>query len=233
MIVLGADGCPGGWVVAEVAAEVAADVAAEGAPGSPVRWHSVADAEGLLALADRLGAALVAADVPVGLPETGPRACDVAAKKVLGGLSASSVFPAPVRGVLAAPTYAAARALSPSLSAQAYALVPRIRDVDDALRRRGPAVHDRFVECHPELSLRALTGRALARKRSAPGALQRLRALEREFGPLPDDPPREAALDDALDALACAWTARRWAAGASELLGGETDALGTPMRIVV
>ena len=221
MIVLGADGCPGGWVVAEVA------------PGAPVRWHAAADAEALLALADRLGAAAVAADVPVGLPEQGPRACDVAAKERLGGHSASSVFPAPVRGVLQAPTYGVARMLSPSLSAQAYALVPRIRDVDDALRRRGPAVHDRFVECHPEVSLRALTGRVLPRKRSAPGALLRLRSLEQAFGPLPDDPPAAAALDDALDALACAWTARRWATGAAELLGGETEALGTPMRIAV
>lgn len=229
MIVVGADGCPGGWVVAGVPA----GTAAAGAPGGPVQWHFAADAEGLFALADRLGAAAVAADVPVGLPETGPRACDLAAKARLGGRSASAVFPAPVRGVLETRTYAAARALCPSLSAQAHALVPRIRDVDGALRRRGPGVHDRFVECHPEVSLRTLTGRVLARKRSAPGALQRLRALEREFGPLPDDPPYAAALDDALDALACAWTARRWVAGAYELLGGEPDALGVPMRIVV
>ena len=219
MIVLGADGCPGGWVVAQV--------------GPDVRWHAVVDAEGLLDLAERVGAAAVAADVPVGLPESGVRRCDVLARSQLGGRAAASVFAAPVRAVLTARTYGQARALSPSLSAQAHALVPRIRDVDDALRRRGPAVHRTFVECHPEVSLRALTGRTLARKRSAPGALQRLRALERAFGPLPDDPPAGAALDDALDALVCAWTARRWAGGAARVLGGEVDATGTPMRIVV
>ncbi len=86
---------------------------------------------------------------------------------------------------------------------------------------------------HPEVSLRGLCGRVLARKRSAPGALQRLRALEEVFGPVPADPPAEAALDDALAALACAWTARRWAAGRHRLLGGEVDATRMPMRIVV
>ena len=68
---------------------------------------------------------------------------------------------------------------------------------------------------------------------AAPGALLRLRALEAALGPVPDDPPAGAGLDDALDALACAWTARRWARGEAEVLGGEVDVLGTPMRIVV
>ena len=50
---------------------------------------------------------------------------------------------------------------------------------------------------------------------------------------MPDDPPASAALDDALDALACAWTALRWRRGEAEVLGGEVDATGVPMRIVV
>ena len=56
--VLGADGCPGGWVVAQAG------------PGG-LRWHEAADMRALLALARRVGAAAVAADVPIGLPRQG------------------------------------------------------------------------------------------------------------------------------------------------------------------
>jgi len=225
--VLGADGCPGnGWVVAELA---------PGVGGGPprLRWHGVVGARALLELARDLGAGALAVDVPVGLPEQGRRACDVLARERLKGGGASSVFAAPERAALQHRTYGAARAQQRSLSAQAFALVERIRDVDDALRAAGPGVHDLVVECHPEVSLRALTGQVLPPKKTAPGALLRLRALERELGALPVDAPRGAALDDALDALACAWTARRWQAGEAEVLGGERDAADVPMRIVV
>lgn len=225
--VLGADGCPGGWVVAEVDEVDGVD----GPPGALIRWHLAADAAGLLALADATGAAAVAVDVPIGLPEHGLRACDRVARTRLRGGGASSVFAAPPRRVLPCSSYAEARALVPSLSAQTWALVARIRDVDDALR--GDDRHATVVECHPEVSLRELTGTVLPRKRSAPGALQRLAALRAVFGELPDDPPPEAALDDALDALVCAWTARRRLTGAALVLGGEVDGTGTPMRIVV
>ena len=222
--VLGADGCPGCWVVAEVGA---------GAGARGVRWHRASDMAGLLELAAGRGAQALAADVPIGLPEAGTRACDVQARARLRGGGASSVFAAPARAALSFARYADARPHLPSLSAQAFALVARVRDVDDALRAAGPHVHRWVVECHPEVALRALTGQVLPRKRSAPGALLRLRALEQAFGPVPADAPAGAGLDDALDALAAAWTARRWLAGSAEVLGGEPDATGVPMRIVV
>src|SRR5438132_8300619 len=55
---------------------------------------------------------VVAIDVPIGLTDSGPRACDVGARKLLGGKRASSVFPAPVRAALAATSYADACARS-------------------------------------------------------------------------------------------------------------------------
>ena len=219
-LVLGADGCPGnGWVVAAV--------------GSSITWHWVVGAAALLALADELGAAAVAADVPIGLPASGTRGCDQAARARLRGGGASSVFAAPVRGVLEHQTYAEARGAYPSLSAQTFGLVPRIRDVDETLRAAGSTVHGRVVECHPEVSLRALTGVVLPRKKSAPGALLRLRALGDALGPVPADAPVGAGVDDALDALSCAWTAARWLRGAADVLGGSLDETGVPMRIVV
>lgn len=224
-LVLGADGCRGGgWVVALV----------DGA--GALSWEWAGDTGALLALADECSADAVALDVPIGLPPLGGRrACDDLARARLGARR-SSVFAAPPREVLGCPDYGAARPLAPSLSAQAFGLVPRIREVDEVLRTRGPDVHRRVVECHPEVAFAAMAaGRlSLPPKRTAAGALTRLALLrERSDQPLPVDVPPGATLDDALDAAACAVVAQRWAAGAAEVLGGEADGTGVPMRIVV
>lgn len=211
--VLGVDGCPGGWVGALVT-------------GPAVTWLLLPDAAAVLAVE----AAAVGIDIPIGLPPVGPRACDVAARARLGARR-SSVFPAPVRAVLGASSYADARVRSVaasgrSLSAQAWNLVPRIADVDAA-----EVDHYRVVEVHPELVFATLAG-PLGPKKTPDGAAARVAAL-REWLPGGWPPhPRPARLDDALDALACAWTAQRWLAGTAEVLGGEPDATGTPMRIV-
>lgn len=225
LLVLGADGCKGGgWAVAMIDGE------------GELSWHWAADTRALLQIADEYDADAVALDVPIGLPALGARRqCDVESRVRLGARS-SSVFAAPPREVLACTSYAEARPIAPSLSAQAFALVPRIRQVDEALRGRGPDVHARVVESHPEVGFAAMAaGRgALAPKRSAAGALQRIALLEEVLdAPLPTDPPALAMLDDALDAAACALVAWRWARGEAEVLGDEVDALGTPMRIVV
>lgn len=225
-VVLGADGCRGGgWVIGVL------DGSGE------LAWEWAADTVALLAVAEAYDADAVALDVPIGLPALGQsRQCDALARRRLGG-RASSVFAAPPREVLACASYAEARAVASSLSAQAFGLVPRIREVDEALRGLGPSSYDRFVEAHPESAFAAMAGALggvvrLAPKKSAAGALQRL-ALLQEEAQVPVDVPSGAALDDALDALAIALVARRWAAGTAEVLGDERDACGLPMRIVV
>ena len=223
LLVLGADGCKGGgWAVAVIDGE------------GELSWHAAASTGALLELADEHDADAVALDVPIGLPALGgKRACDDLTRARLGARR-SSVFAAPPREVLACSTYAEARPLAPSLSAQAFGLVPRIREVDEVLRARGPEVHRRVVECHPELAFAAMAaGRPLAAKKTAAGALQRIGLLEEALdASLPSDVPGPASLDDALDAAACALVALRWARGEAEVLGDELDALGTPMRIV-
>jgi predicted RNase H-like nuclease len=220
-VVLGADGVSRNrWVVAELR------------PDGPITWHLVTGAAELLALSDAASADAVALDVPIGLPASGQRRCDKEAYASLGARR-SSVFMAPPRHVLEHDRYAAARAASPGLTAQAFALIARVRDVDEVLRAAGPEVHDRAVECHPELSFREMSGRELARKKSARGALERIEALTAAGLGDVREAPEEAALDDALDAMACAWTAARWASRAALVLGGDADALGVPMRIVV
>jgi predicted RNase H-like nuclease len=219
-VVLGADGVSRNrWVVAEVAG------------ATPVRWHLVTGAAALLVLADEVGAAAVALDVPIGLPASRHRRCDREAYEALGARR-SSVFMTPPRHVLEHDRYAAARAASPGLTAQSFALISRIRDVDTVLRAAGPAIHDRVIECHPEVTFRRMTGRELARKKSARGALERIEALTAAGLTDVREAPDEAGLDDALDAMACAWTALRWAEGTAGTLGGGPDELGLPMRIV-
>jgi predicted RNase H-like nuclease len=235
-LVAGVDGRRGGWAVA------LAEVGVRGVRS--VCWLVVAgqDAAGfrsVLALAS--GAVAVGVDCPIGLPSTAWRPCDLAAKRRLGRASAR-VFLTPPRPVLAAPTYADARAVARELldgravSAQTYGLRGIVLAVHAVLGVDAvPAsVPTGVVEVHPELSFMALAGRApgdpLPSKRTPPGRAARLAALAAwapdAVGDVPDG-------DDHLDALAAAWSAWRWSQGAAEVLGGELDERGVPMRMVV
>lgn len=224
MRVLGVDGCRGtrghGWVGALL-------------DGRRVRWLPLCSAAEILAV----DAAAIGIDIPIGLPAAGPRACDRAARRRLGRAGAS-VFPAPLRVVLSAAGYAEACARSRAvcgraLSVQAWHLVPRIADVDAMLR---PADHARVVEVHPEISFRALDAGVTDGKRTAVGMAQRLRAAASIVDDLELPHLPGVRADDALDALAVAWSARRWAAGDAEVLpcaNPPRDERDRPMRIVV
>jgi predicted RNase H-like nuclease len=148
--------------------------------------------------------------------------------------------------VLAAPTYADARAVARdllggrSVSAQTYGLRRVVLALDDALRRPLPGLEDvagSVVEVHPELSFMAMAGRPprdpLPSKRTPLGRRLREEALARWLrgaGPGAIGAPDG---DDHLDALAAAWSAHRWATGTAEVLGGEPDETGLPMRMVI
>ena len=211
--VLGVDGCRGGWVGALV-------------EDDRVGWHRFPDFASALAVP----ADVVAVDMPVGLPDRGRRDCDLLAKAVLGRAH-SRVFLAPPRRVLAAGSYAEGARLHRELtgglgmSVQTWHLVPKIREVD--------AVADdpRLVEVHPELSLAELAGTGpLPSKKTAAGRAARVSLLT---GWLPDLGALPAG-DDGLDALAAAWSGRRWLTGQARTLPEHPayDEIGRPMRIV-
>jgi predicted RNase H-like nuclease len=221
--VLGVDGWRGRWVGALL-------------DGRSVHLLDLADAAAVLAVPD---VEVVGIDMPIGLPDDRPRVCDDEARKLLRPHgAASSVFPTPVRAVLATDDYAEARALSRAAtdpprapSAQSFQLVKAIRALDDALGEP-PAEH--VVEVHPELAFRALDRELRDAKVTARGMARRLAALRTVMdvdAALLDAPPRVPAVD-ALDACAAAWSARRIADGTAECVGdGTTDARGRPMRI--
>jgi len=222
MAVLGVDGCPGGRVGARV-------------EDGHLTWHAGSVVTLLAVEADVVGI-----DIPIGLPPDGRRrAADVQARQRLG-TARSSVFFAPPRAVLAATSHDEATRLSRAagsvgVSIQTFHLLGRIAEVDAALRR-DPAAAARVVEVHPEVSLRHLApGAPLPPKRTAAGRQARLQVL-RSWLPSLDLPavlPGRAQPDDCLDAVAAAWSAQRRQAGIAEVLGGERDATGVPMQIVV
>jgi predicted RNase H-like nuclease len=204
--VAGVDGCRGGWVVAT---------------GDDV--FVAPTIEDVLAL----DVAVIAIDMPIGLPEAGQRACDVDARKLLGPRR-SSVFATPVRATLAATTYVDALAQHRAadgrgLSKQAYNLLPKIRELDE--HAGDPRLH----EAHPELAFARLLGHpAQHPKRSAEGRAERLVAL----GLTGISRLSGAAADDVLDALALVHTARHIAAGTGNRLGdGARDAREIDMSV--
>lgn len=223
MVVAGVDGCKGGWLAARRSdtGEVSVEVLTSIGP-----------------LVDELRAGALTAlavDMPIGLPHTGPRQCDIEARRRLGPRRAS-VFPTPVRAVLGATTYEEACARSRAacgraLSRQAYNLLPRIADVDAVVN---PDDQQLMVEAHPELAFALLAGSPLdAPKRTARGRDARLGALSGRGLVPPLSVPRGAALDDVLDAIALTEVAERVVAGVAERLGDATrDARGLRMEIV-
>jgi predicted RNase H-like nuclease len=221
MPVLGVDGWRGRWVGALL-------------DGRAVTLLDLVDVTAVLAVPD---VELVAIDMPIGLSDTGARTCDIEARALLVG-AASSVFPTPVRAVLATDDYAEARALSRAAtdpprapSAQAFQLVRAIRALDDAL---GDPPSDRVVEVHPELAFRALDPDVRDRKGSARGTIQRLRALRAvmDVEAALAEAPSGVPVVDALDACAAAWSAARLARGGGQCVGdGSMDSRGRPMRI--
>ncbi len=185
----------------------------------------------------RLHAAAI--DMPIGLPESGPRAADVEARRRVGPRR-SSVFPAPARAVVGAPTYAEACARSrlacgKAISKQLFNILGKIAEVDALVT---PSLQERVVEMFPEWSMTVLAGSPMAHpKRTAAGRAERVAALGAVFGHGALEAhlrrrPGGAGIDDVLDAFAGAWTARRLARGCAVRVGGDVDARGLRMEVV-
>ena len=187
-------------------------------------FRSESFAEALLVEAEVVGV-----DIPIGIPETGPRPADVEARRFVGARG-SSVFPTPVRKVLEAPTYAEARAIAveltgKSVSAQSYALRHRILEVD-----QHASLDERVIEVHPEVSFSELAHRPLLLKHRTDGLAERRALLEEAGIDVPDSVPRIAE-PDLLDATIVAWTASRHARGeALSLPDGHEGRIGAIWR---
>lgn len=169
-------------------------------------------------------------DVPIGLPSDGKRACDEAAAEYLSPDRRSSVFWTPCRAAVYARTLEAAKdaqeGLGYSVSNQAWAIAPRIRELDEFFAVF-PNALGTVRESHPEVCFAALNGGTPLEhaKSSEEGVAQRLGLLEECDPALPalyedavetfiDPPPHARRLShdahhDVLDAAVLAWTALR------------------------
>jgi predicted RNase H-like nuclease len=231
MEVAGVDGCPKGWLV------VWADA------GTFLRLLSVRVGPDFADVLQRTNqCAAVGIDIPIGLSDDGRRRPDVEARKVLSPLRHNSVFPAPIRPVLAATSYreacdisAKAHSEGKKISKQTYFMTLRIRDVDHHI---DAAVQNRVVEVHPEVCFWALNGRRPLDhyKRTCEGEGERLALLSAVFADdlAATELPIGAGRDDLLDACAAAWTAARYARGEHGTLPDDpqVDARGLRMEMV-
>jgi predicted RNase H-like nuclease len=227
----GVDGCPGGWL------RVGRD--AEGESLAPMLYS---DAAALLE--DLPGDATLGIDMPIGLSESGPRDCDQLVRRQLGRPRGASVFAAPLRLHLGADDYREALAQGRArdgrgLSIQSWNIVPKIRELDEALCAQID-LRSRVFEVHPELAFALWSGAPIAAsKRSPEGRAQREALVMLEFGEAAVSaaralgPKRRLADDDILDAFAALWSAERIAAGRDQRFPTEApcDAQGLRMQI--
>jgi predicted RNase H-like nuclease len=189
--------------------------------------------------------AVIAVDVPIGLMDRGSRACDQIARQQLKPHRHNSVFSAPIRAVLEATSYLDACATRQridgvSMSKQAYAIVPKIREVDELLRRR-PDLQQQVKEVHPEVCFTAWNGGTPMgfAKKTREGKAERDALIEAWLPDLYQRfvgmwPRSQVARDDLNDAFAALWTAERIAAGTAIRIPSADpprDAFGLPMEM--
>ncbi len=187
-------------------------------------------------------------DIPIGLLEGGPsgRRCDTETRRVLG-VRRSSVFPAPLRSVLDAADYEDAKgrsiaATGKALSKQAFAIVPKIREVELLLRGSSKA-RTMVREVHPELCFWSLAGgKPMAHpKKTEEGFRERMKILADSWPGSKAavahaylwSSSRGVARDDVVDAMVNAITASADPVALKTLPSQpERDPAGLPMEMV-
>jgi predicted RNase H-like nuclease len=229
-VAVGVDGYKGGWIAAlafRTADGTKTGLKHFGTVGELARWRNGLGSKPFVTI-----------DVPIGLPEsTGFRRCDKEARRHLGKRR-NSVFMPPGRYLLAAKDFDEARRLveerrlqepdAKGIGAQAWGIVPKIREVDEFLRVE-PKRQEWLLEVHPEICFLCWSGCLLRVKQSAAGQVERLDLVREEF---PDveraivedlSEGSEVALTDVLDAYAALWTALRRSTDNHKLLAEQTS----------
>jgi predicted RNase H-like nuclease len=215
--VAGADGYRNGWVVALLQPTT-----------GTVRCRTVDGVDALFDLPE--APTVLGVDMVIGLPdraEPGGRACDRAARQLLGPPRGSSVFSPPAHDTLQADTYEEALRRNrdsgpdaPGLTKQTYHLLPKMRALADHMT---PARQEHVREVHPELAFYAMNDDApvAESKHTKAGQDRRIELLTAHgFSPIKSILSRLAGgalgADDVLDAHAACWTAHRIRDGTAE-----------------
>jgi len=227
--IAGVDGCKAGWI------------AVVSRPGRPLESRIFARFSDLV---DSLSnAAIIAVDMPIGLPDRvghGGRGPERLVREKLGQRQ-SSVFSIPSRDAVHAETAdftdleawydahrrasAVARATSEpprAISIQAFGIFSKIRELDALLRER-PELAERVIESHPEAAFWRLNGeKEMTEPKKVKGRIHEAGMAERRdllagcgipYDFLDAAPPRGCGEDDFLDAAAVMLVAARHARG--------------------
>ena len=239
-VVHGVDGCSKGWIRVSVSLD----------PEN--KELSAKVFETAEALFDDGPPTKIGIDIPIGLPATASRKCDKDARKLLKFPRSSSVFPVPMRAALNPKfTYKAAcdaneKQCGKRLPQQSYAILPKIREVDDWLRKN-PELGKQVYEVHPEVSFYYWNEEKPMEyaKKSGFGFLERYKLVTAQHGEKAvlkirkEHKRSDVADDDILDAIAAAWTARRINFGEKKkkykcIPEGvpERDEMGLPMQML-
>lgn len=205
--IAGVDGCKGGWLCITKKVET-------GVVSSEV----YSDAQSLLQ--QNPEPVVVAVDIPIGLTESGPRQCDIKARKLLKNRQ-PCVFPAPIRPALHASSRKQADEIQRGIdqkgvSIQSFALYAKIIEFDNILSD-DPSVQKRVKEIHPELCFWACNNKnpIQYKKKSEEGRAIRHSLICKYFGEKAIKNVRfnylvkEVAHDDIYDAFIALWTAER------------------------
>ena len=189
--------------------------------------------------------AVFAIDIPIGLTDSGPRQCDIQARRLLGARRGTSVFPAPIRPVLNVANREEADKIHRSIDGRgvnvfSWNLYPRIRDVDIELQKNTD-LRDVAYEVHPELSFKILNGgdSIVAAKRNPTGESIRRSLIKNYFGSGAFNEIRnnhyqkDVANHDINDTFAVLWTAERIFRGDVKVIPVEIefDSVGLRMGI--
>jgi predicted RNase H-like nuclease len=239
-LVAGADGCPPGWAVVlkDISGRKASEVMVCATMAALLRHPRMP--------------ALIAVDMPIGLPEQvgpGGRGPEVELRALLGDRK-SSVFSIPARSAVYAADFEAAcnASLATSepprkISIQAFHLFPKVRELDELLRA-DPGLVTLMRESHPEGAFMVMNGREpLSEPKKIKSAINEAginqrKTLLRDVAGFSEDfldskPPKGVGLDDFMDACACAWVAEKMTRGEAVCFPEKPlrDAFGIPMAI--
>lgn len=241
---IGIDGCKGGWIVAVL-------------ENHQLMLHLETSIQALWEKVSEEKVALI--DIPIGLLEgeqqKTARACDAAARKVLGK-KASSIFPVPCRqaAYIDPPEKATGwyndwhkkvnavnrKYLGKGLPIQSLGIVSKIREVDELLQQN-QAARALFLEAHPEWCFQCLNEQALTHsKKTVEGKQERIGILSRYIQQFNEEkaiqyfnafPRSKVVEDDILDAICLAVHAELGQQNGFLALGEEQDIKGISMKI--
>lgn len=147
-------------------------------------------------------AAAILVDIPIGLRESGKRLADVRAQQLLGPERGRSVFLTPTREAVYAPDIETAKERQQpadfGIQNQAWAIVPRIREVDTFLQKfAGTVSEDQILEAHPELCFYGLSeGEPMTHSKDTEAGIEERRAVLESI-----DPDLVMAFEEAIETL--------------------------------